>query len=173
MLADILHLFSEFESTDVLFCVNDMVEYRNIYAPSRLKVSNSESMSFIRAKLDGYATQRKINTDRGKDFRKSKGDVDEAVVLEWIEFEVESKEMGGIVYENGVPVANMRDKKPHEKDSLRKQLMEKHGGTLIWTITQSTNGSLTTVRNPQSTVSHGRHCQRNSCLETRCHWATC
>ena len=73
VLADILHLFSEFESTDVLFCVNDMVEYRNIYAPSRLKVSNSESMSFIRAKLDGYATQRKINTDRGKEHPKEQG----------------------------------------------------------------------------------------------------
>ena len=127
VLADILHLFSEFESTDVLFCVNDMVEYKNIYAPSRLKVSNSESMSFIRAKLDGYATQRKINTDRGKEVRKSKGDVDEAVVLEWIEFEVESKMMGGIIYEDGVPVAKMRDKKPDEKDSLREHLMEKHG----------------------------------------------
>ena len=126
-LADILHLFSEFESTDVLFCVNDMVEYRTIYAPSRLKVSNSESMSFIRAKLDGYATQRKINTDRGKEHRKSKGSVDEAVVLEWIEFEVESKMMDGIIYENGVPVAKMRDKKPDEKDSLREHLMEKHG----------------------------------------------
>ena len=131
VLADILHLFSEFESTDVLFCVNDMVEYKNIYAPSRLKVSNSESMSFIRAKLDGYATQRKINTDRGKDFRKSKGDVDEAVVLEWIEFEVESKEMGGITYENGVPVAKMRDKKPDEKDRLRGHLMEKHDGAYL------------------------------------------
>ena len=127
VLADILHLFSEFESTDVLFCVNDMVEYKNIYAPSRLKVSNSESMSFIRAKLDGYATQRKINTDRGKEHRKSKGDVDEAVVLEWIEFEVESKMMDGIIYEDGVPVAKMRDKKPDEKDRLREHLMEKHG----------------------------------------------
>ena len=130
-LADILHLFSEFESTDVLFCVNDMVEYRNIYAPSRLKVSNSESMSFIRAKLDSYSTERKIGAGRGLEVRKSKGDVDEAVILEWIEFEVESKEMGGITYENGVPVAKMRDKKPHEKDSLRKQLIKKHDGACL------------------------------------------
>ena len=59
--------------------------------------------------------------------RKSKGDVDEAVVLEWIEFEVESKMMDGIIYEDGVPVAKMRDKKPDEKDRLREHLMEKHG----------------------------------------------
>ena len=50
------------------------------------------------------------------------------MVLEWIEFEVESKEMGGITYENGVPVAKMRDKKPDEKDRLREHLMEKHDG---------------------------------------------
>ena len=130
-LADILHLFSEFESTDVLFCVNDMVEYRNIYAPSRLKVSNSESMSFIRAKLESYSTERKFGAGRGLEVRKSKGDVDDTVVQEWIEFEVESKMMGGIIYKNGVPAANMRDKEPHEKDSLRKQLMEKHDGAYL------------------------------------------